>query len=164
MFLVQPLTRYVLGILFLLAVSAQARADIGQIEIRILPESVAYGDHYLLEDIAELDGFDVEAIQKLAKVRIGRSPMAGRSVRISLAQIKSHLRRNFPKKKFDIDIPKNAMISRASIKVSKAQIQNIVLREVNKKYKQFEDTKIKITTRLKDVFIPKGKVSARLGI
>ncbi len=133
--------------------------NIEKIDIHVLPESVVYNSQYQLGDIAELDGFDIETIQKIAKIKIGSSPLPGRSIVISKNLIKSKLRGKFKGVEFEIHLPKKPLISRASIKVSRDQISSIVLSEVKKAYKDFKDVNIKISTRLKDLFIPKGKTS-----
>ena len=162
MFSIRTLFRVFLGISLLLLVSNPAVANPQQIEIRVLPDSVVYGENFVLGDIAELDGFDVETIQKIAEVKIGRSPLPGRSIVIRRGQIQSRLKRKFKNYKFAIQVPKRALVSRASLKVSKEQIREIVTQEVKKRYEAFDDVKITIRTRLKDVFIPKGKASFTL--
>ncbi len=136
-----------------------AFANIDLIEIRVLPESIVYQDRYTLGEIAELDGFDVEAIQELSKVKIGVSPIPGKSHIISNYQIHSKIKNRFRKHQFNIQIPDKAIISRASLKINKDQIKQIVENEIKKQYKQYPDINITIKTRLKDIFIPKGKAS-----
>lgn len=145
----------------LLTFSAKA-ADLDTIEIHVLPDSVVYGDNYLLGDIAELDGFDLDTIGKMAKMRIGRSPVPGRSQLISRGQISAKISRKFKNKKIKIIIPKRAMVSRASLRIPKEQIQEIITQEVQKQYSRFDNVNIAIKTRLKDLYIPKGNASYNL--
>jgi len=134
-------------------------ANIDVIEIRILPESVVYNSQYTLGDIAELDGFDVDAIQELAKIGIGMSPIAGHSHYISQRQIESKIKNRFPRHQLNITVPPKSMVSRASVKISAEQIQQIIEGEIRKQYSTYDEVKITIKTRLKDVFLPKGKAS-----
>ena len=53
-----------------------------RIEVRVLPMAVVAGAEFTLGDVAELDGFDVEAIAKLAQLSLGRSPLPGRTLRL----------------------------------------------------------------------------------
>ncbi|MBU3917030.1 flagellar basal body P-ring formation chaperone FlgA, partial [bacterium] len=148
-----------IGIAILVCTSSLAIADIDTIEIRVLPESVVYGEYYQLGDIAELDGFDVESIQKLAKLQIGKSPLPGHSHIISHGQVKRRINTDFPKKKFQIFLPSRPMVSRASLKISVKQLENIALKEIKSYYTDYEDIKVTIKTRLNDIFIPKGSAS-----
>ena len=148
--------------IFLTFVSIQAFADIEEIEIRVLPESIVYQEYYTLGDIAELDGFDVESIQKLAKIRIGKSPLPGRSYLISRGTIQRKLKGNFGKKNLKIILPKKPTVSRASIKISSKQLENIVLKEIKDQFQNYEDIKITVKTKLKDIYIPKGKASYKI--
>jgi len=154
--------RFLIGIFFLLFFSPETYASIDTIEVRILPESIAYGEYYFLGDIAELDGFDVEAIQKLAKVKMGKSPLAGHSHIISRNQVQNRLKRKYSKIKLKLIIPKRPMISRASLKIGKNQLENIIFSEIQSQFKEFQDIKISVRTRLKDVYIPKGEASYKI--
>lgn len=147
----------ILGLLFFSTQPLQA--ELKQIEIRILPESIVYDDIYMLGDIAEIDGFDIELIQKIAKVSIGKSPIPGRSVSINKSRILSKLRHSFKKQTFIVEVPYRSMVSRASIKISSEQLKNVILKEVEKKYAQYENAKITILSKLQDIYLPKGKIS-----
>jgi len=156
----------ILTVFFLANFGTSVRADIGAIEIRILPEAIIYGDYYTIGDIAEMDGFDVETIQELAKVQVGKSPIPGRSHYISKAQLQNRIKKRFSKNKLTLVMPKRAMVSRASIKITAKELKKIVMDEVKKRYHEYKDARIHIKSRLRDVFIPKGSASytiARIG-
>ncbi|MCP4755373.1 MAG: flagellar basal body P-ring formation protein FlgA [Proteobacteria bacterium] len=154
--------QFMIGTFFLAILSFQARADINSIEIRILPESIVYGDYYLLGDIAELDGFDIETIQQMAKIQIGKSPLPGRSHRIYRNSVQKRLKSKFSKIQVKIILPTKPIVSRASIKIDRKQLETIALNEIRKHYKDFEEAKITIKTKLKDTFIPKGNASYKM--
>jgi len=139
--------------------SQPLQAGLNQVEIRILPETIVYNDTYMLGDIAEIDGFDVELIQKLAKVSIGKSPLAGRSVSVSKSGILSKLRHAFKGKEFIVDAPYRSMVSRASLKISSEQLEKVILTEVRKKYAHYDDAKVTVVSNLKDEYLPKGNIS-----
>lgn len=152
--------RLLIGTIFLVTgVSSTFAIDIDTIEIRVLPESVVYGEYYVLGDIAEMDGFDVELIQKLAKAQIGKSPLPGKSYLLTRGQIENRLRNKAPDHKIKLVMPERPMISRAAIKITKEQLKDVVLAEVKKDFEGYDDINIIVTTKLRDVFIPKGNVS-----
>jgi flagella basal body P-ring formation protein FlgA len=154
--------RLFLGIFFLISLGLTAKADIKTIDIRVLPEAIAYGDYYTLGDIAELDGFDIEAIQKLAKVRVGKAPLPGRSHLISKSQLQNRIKNQFAKHQLKLIMPKRAMVSRAAIKITRKELRNVILAEVRKQYHNHQDIRIKIKTKLRDVYIPKGNASYKI--
>lgn len=156
------LLRFFLGIFFLIGFGMPVNADINTIDIRILPEAIIYGDYYTLGDIAELDGFDIETIKELAKVQIGKAPLPGRSHLISTSQIKNRIKKRFAKHQLKLSMPKRAMVSRASIKITAKELKNIIMAEVKKQFNQHEDIRIHIKSRLKDVYIPKGNASYKI--
>ncbi|MFH2130464.1 MAG: flagellar basal body P-ring formation chaperone FlgA [bacterium] len=151
--------RFYLGIFFLVSLGMPVQAEINAIDIRVLPEAIIYSDYYMLGDIAELDGFDVETIQKLAKVQVGKAPLPGRSHLISRLQIENRLKSQFSKHQLNFIMPKQAMVSRASIKITGKELQKIILAEVKKHYQEYQDVHISIKSRLRDVYIPKGNAS-----
>lgn len=154
--------RLFLGIFFLVSLGFPLKADIKTIDIRVLPEAIAYGDYYTLGDIAEIDGFDIEAIQKLAKVQVGKSPLPGKSHLISKSQLRNRIVNRFAKHKLKLIMPKRAMVSRAAMKITKKELKNIILTEVRKQYQKHKEIRIKIKTKLRDVYIPKGNASYRI--
>jgi flagella basal body P-ring formation protein FlgA len=144
----------------------ETRADIHTIEIRVLPESIVYGEYYSLGDIAELDGFDIETIQKLAKVRIGKSPMPGRSLLVSHGHIRRRLKKFDDNHEFKIVLPSKPMVSRASVKIDKAQLRDLMDKEIHAEYKKYDQVKVEIKSKLRDVYLPKGNAAyeiSRLG-
>lgn len=139
--------------------AAPADPTLHKIDIRLLSESVVYNDTYQLGDIAEMDGFDIDLIDKLAKLEIGRSPLPGRSYRISPAQITSKLKGLVVPEQFSLKHPKTIMVSRASIKVSAEQLKQVITDEIKKSYKEYEDVTVQINSKLRDQFIPKGEAN-----
>ena len=150
------------SVFFLVVFSIQALAEIDEIEIRVLPDSIVYQEYYTLGDIAELDGFDVETIQKIAKIQVGKSPLPGRSYLISRGTIQKKLKGKFSKKKLNLIFPKKPTVNRASLKISATQLQKIILSEIKSHFSNYEDIKVTVKTKLKDVYIPKGKASYKI--
>ncbi len=142
-----------------LCAANQAFADIHTIEIRVLPESIVYNDYYSLGDIAELDGFDIELIQKLARIRIGKSPMPGKSLIVSHGNIRLKLKKLEKDRKLKIVLPSKPMISRASIKIDKRQLLELVEKEIRSEYKKYDQVNIELKSKLRDVYLPKGNAT-----
>ncbi|MDT8445497.1 MAG: flagellar basal body P-ring formation chaperone FlgA [bacterium] len=142
--------------------AAPADSTLHQIEIRVLPESVVYSETYALGDIAELDGFDIDLIDKLSKLEIGRSPMPGRSYRISEAQVSAKLKGLIHPDQFKLKTPKNVLVSRASIKVTKEQLTEVITEEIKKNFKEYKEVNVEISSHLRDEFIPKGEASYQI--
>ncbi len=143
--------------LFLLTLSA--KADINTVEIRVLPESIVYDEYYSLGDIAELDGFDIETIQKLAKIKIGKSPIPGRSLYISHGKIRRNVNSFESTRQIKLILPSRPMVSRASIKISEKQLHDLALKEIRREFEDFDEVKITIKSKFKELYIPKGSVS-----
>ena len=139
-----------------------AFAGYSQIDIRILPESIVYGKSYTLGDIAELDGFDVDKIQKIAKVKLGLSPLPGRSLLISKRKLQANINKILKSNEYKISMSAKSMVSRASIKIKAKQLKDIIIKDVKEKFKKYDDVKIYIQTKLKDQYVPKGIASYQL--
>ena len=132
------------------------------IDIRVLSESAVYRDKYQLGDVAELDGFDIDLIQKLAGIELGHSPLPGRSHRITANQIKAKLRGLVHPDQYRLSLPKSPLVSRASIQITKAQLSTIIKDEITKQFKNFKEVNVTLKSNIKDQFIPKGKASYRI--
>jgi flagella basal body P-ring formation protein FlgA len=137
-------------------------ADIRTIEIRVLPESIVYDEYYNLGDIAELDGFDIETIQKLAKLQIGKSPLPGRSLLVSHGSVHRQIKAIDADREFKIVLPSKPIVSRASIKISKEQLLDLVNNEIRNQFQEYEQVKIEIKTGLNDIYLPKGTATYEL--
>jgi len=137
-------------------------SSLNQVEIRVMPESVVYNEKFQLGDIAELDGFDIDLVEKLSKLEIGHSPMPGKSVRISSSQIKSHLRGMIHPKQYQLIMPKSPLVSRASIKVDKEQLAQLVIEEIKKTYSKYNEVNVTLQSRLRDQFVPKGDLHYKI--
>ncbi len=142
-----------------LSIPNQVLADIHTIEIRVLPESIVYNEYYSLGDIAELDGFDVEMIQKLAKIQIGKSPMPGKSLVVSHGNIRRRLNNLEKNREFKVVLPSKPMVSRASIKIDKGQLLELVEKEIRSEYKKYDQVTIDLKSTLRDVYLPKGNAT-----
>lgn len=134
-------------------------ADINNIEIRVLPESIVYNDTYSLGDIAELDGFDIETIQKLAKVEIGKSPLPGRSLVVSHGGVRRRVNQFSTERELKLILPSKPTISRASIKITDGQLKELALKEITKAHQEYDNVNVTIRSQFRTLYLPKGNVS-----
>lgn len=153
--------KYLIPVFFICVslISWTGKADINSIEIRVLPESVVYDEYYSLGDIAELDGFDIETIQKLAKLKIGKSPLPGRSLFVSHGKIRRVLNGSKIKRDFKLNFPSRPVVSRASIKITQQQLEELAYSVIKKEYQEYENVKITVRSKFRDLYLPKGKVT-----
>ena len=151
-----------LGI-FCLSLGSPAFANgIDTIEVRILKEITVTGADYRLGDIAELDGFNIEKIGELAKIRIGRSPLPGKSIPITSSMVKSRLNRVLRPGQFKLIMPKSAKISRSHQVISAMDIKAKIHEEIESLYKEYDEVRVKIRSRIKDQYLPLGESSFKI--
>lgn len=131
-----------------------------EIEIRVLPQVEVFGGEFTLGEIAEMDSFDLAALKKLSAVRIGTSPLPGRSLHLSESLIKSRLAAARTGHSVKLSVPRGAKVVRAGQIVAGKEIARIVLAQAEK------DTKLSGTDELRqeivkipeDALLPKGKL------
>ena len=153
------LTRFLMGILFPIINHVYAEENRSQILIKIANESIVHQNYFTLGEIAEFNGFDVKLIQSLSEVRLGRSPLPGKSNLVHEKTIRSRLPYKLKKAAITFIIPEDSIVSRASVKVTKDQIKDIVLSQVHKNFEANAKIKIKFQSKIKDLYLPQGEVS-----
>ncbi|MDX2471954.1 MAG: flagellar basal body P-ring formation chaperone FlgA [SAR324 cluster bacterium] len=151
-----------LGVLCLAFVSPVVADGIDTIEVRILKEITVTGDDYRLGDIAELDGFNIEKIGDLAKIRIGRSPLPGKSVPITSSMVKSRLNRVLRSGQYKLLMPKSAQITRSHQMVSAKDISAKLHEIIEGIYKEYDEVRVNIRSKIKDQYLPEGKASFQI--
>ncbi|OGH04480.1 MAG: flagella basal body P-ring formation protein FlgA [Candidatus Lambdaproteobacteria bacterium RIFOXYD1_FULL_56_27] len=149
-----------LGLGFGPAVQAEPDGELlNKVEIRVMPEAVVYGDTYQLGDIAELDGFDIDLTTRLSKIEIGKSPLPGNSQKLSKGQIDAKMRGLVHPDQYKLILPKEPLVSRASILIEKDQLSQVIVEEIKKNFSEYKDVQVEIQTHLKDQYIPKGEAT-----
>ena len=134
-------------------------ADPERIQVRILPNAQVHGESYTLGEIAELDGFDVKLLKELAALEIGRSPLPGRSLRLSDGMIRSRLRRAVEDSRLALIVPEQAQVTRAAVRVAGAEIEEIVLaRAAAEAGANAEDLRQELSGTIPDAVLPKGEL------
>lgn len=122
----------VLAVLVLAAAAAAGPALAGQrleqVTVRVLPSAEVTGESYTLGEIAELDSFDMAAVQRLAAVEMGRSPRPGYGIRLHEAYLRSRLVREIDPERLKLIVPEQARVTRAFQRIESETIVQRVLR------------------------------------
>ena len=137
---------------------AQVEKKLQQVMIHLPVEQVTDTATYTLGDIATLEGLDGSNLEKLANIQIGRSPLPGRSIRITRSFILSKLRPHINLKNITISGARNLNLQRSALKINGEEIQRAVLEHLHVVYHDSE-IKPKIVDRIRDVFLPKGELT-----
>ena len=146
-----------------LSLSFSAFANgIDTIEVRILKEIKVTGADYRLGEIAELDGFNIEKISELAKIRMGRSPLPGKSVPLTSSIVKSRLNRVLRPAQYKLIMPKQSYLSRDHKLVTAKEIKGKLHEIINDLYKGYDEVRVNIRSRIKDQYLPVGETSFKI--
>ena len=138
---------------------AQVR-PVQEIEIRVLPQTEVFAAEFTLGEIAEMDSFDLEALKKLSRVRIGTSPLPGRSVNLNESLIRSRLAAVDSKGEVRLHVPRGAKVVRAGQTVSGNQIAEIVLAQAEQDAKPGDKDELRqeVVNPPEGVVLPKGEL------
>ncbi|MCZ6556360.1 MAG: flagellar basal body P-ring formation chaperone FlgA [SAR324 cluster bacterium] len=149
-------------LLFCAATAAWGQVrPVEEFEVRVLPQAEVFGESFTLGEIAELDGFNLQALQRLSQVKIGASPKPGRALRVNEALVRSRLMAARFSPQVKLIVPPRAMVLRAAQVVPVDQITQIVLEHAARNAGAREDDELKqtLTTPLSEVVLPKGEVT-----
>lgn len=136
-----------------------------RIEVRVLPMAVVAGAEFTLGDVAELDGFDVEAIAKLAQLSLGRSPLPGRTLRLNASFIKPRLAKIVDAQRVHLQVPPGAEVRRAAQVVSGEVIAARVLALAAEQAGTGpENLEQELVGRVRDAVLPKGEVAWQIAL
>ncbi|MDH5752429.1 MAG: flagellar basal body P-ring formation chaperone FlgA [Deltaproteobacteria bacterium] len=142
------------------AFSQEPRTE--SIEVRVLPLAEVDGVEFTLGEVAELDGFDVARVQELARLSLGKSPLAGRSLRLNEAIIRSRLARAISMDGVSISVPADARVVRSSQVIKGEEVTAMVLEAANRRALQEAGAKAgieqELLTPVKEVVLPRGAV------
>ena len=156
-----PLTA--VAVLALAVASAAAQSsDLERITVRVLPQAEVFGEQYTLGEIAEFDGFDLEAVAALAKIEVGRSPQPGRALRVSSSYLLSRLRHDskIDMGRIDLQVPDEASVLRSAQRISTQEIEAVVLRAARATIPpEAGEVQQELETPLGDVLLPKGDIA-----
>ena len=141
------------------AVEALSEEDLDKIQVFLAETAAVSDEEYTLGEIAELQGNDPSLVDRIASLKVGRSPLPGRNLTVTRSLLLSRLRFH----KVDIDklvFPNNDMVKvyRAALKVPGKDIEEAVLAFISKNHPD-EDVQPKLLAQVNDVFLPRGELS-----
>ncbi len=125
--------------------------------IKVNAESLVKHDKIYLKDIISTDASD-DILKKINSIKIGSSPLPGKTKKIPVSLIKSRVYSVIPKDQIDIQIPAEIIIvERASQLISDVSLKKLYMNYVEKKLngKKFRISKINIKGNKK---LPTGKL------
>ena len=110
------------------AVEALSEEDYDKIQVFLAETAAVSDEEYTLGEIAELQGNDPNLVDRIAGLKVGRSPLPGRNLTVTRSLLLSRLRFH----KVDIDklvFPNNDTVKvyRAALKVPGKDIEEAVL-------------------------------------
>lgn len=134
------------------------------LQVRILAEAEVFGAEITLGDIAEMDGFDLEAMAKLAEFPIAASPPPGRSTLLPESLLRSRLA-GWKGPRVQLSVPAGARVFRAAQVVSGEEIARIVLERSRLEGESSgvgrggsAELKQRVVGSIRNAVIPKGRV------
>lgn len=128
-----------------------------QIQVLLKQGAIVQESKYQLSDIAILEGNDPALLTKLSNVTIGRSPLPGGALMVTHTLIKSRLRPYIKSKKLLFPDLKKTQVRRAAIRINGNEIDQVVLNHIDDQLKG-EDSKVKLLSKSRDLFLPKGEL------
>jgi flagella basal body P-ring formation protein FlgA len=160
----KPLPKLLLPLLIVLGCAAPAWGQVKpvqEIEVRVLPQAEVFGESFTLGEIAEMDGFDLAALKRLSDVRIGRSPLPGRSIHINKSLIRSRLAAARTGLAINLAVPPKTRVVRAFQTVPGKRVAEIVLAAAERAtpLEGKDELRQEILNPPGDAVLPKGKVS-----
>lgn len=157
--LYKMLAMLMLGLL-LIPLSAMAQQEkLNVVEVRILPQSEVQGERISLGEVAELDGFDLDVVKRLARVSLGNSPRPGEKTRLNAAHVRSNLYRAIPPERIHLVMPKTVWVTRSGQTIRgeeiAAMVRNKALALSQSHASGMQQTMI---GKIKDAVLPMGSV------
>ena len=155
-------TFFVLNLTSVMAVQDERLDGVQMIRILLPESSVVEKETYRLGDIARLEGQDPHLIERLERIKIGRSPLPGRDLSVSRSIMLSRIRSaKIDTKRIVFPGSQNTRIQRAALKIPGKDIDQSVLSHIREVYSG-KDIKPRILAKTRDVFLPRGEVSYRI--
>ena len=147
------------SVLPLSAVEALSEEDFDKIQV-FLAETAAVSDvEYTLGEIAKLQGNDPSFVDRIAGLKVGRSPLPGRNLTITRSLLLSRLRfHKVDTNKLVFPNNETVRVYRAALKVPGKDIEEAVLAFISKNHLD-EDVQPKLLAQVSDVFLPRGELS-----
>ena len=147
------------SVLPLSAVEALSEEDFDKIQV-FLAETAAVSDvEYTLGEIAKLQGNDPSFVDRIAGLKVGRSPLPGRNLTITRSLLLSRLRfHKVDTNKLVFPNNETVRVYRAALKEPGKDIEEALLAFISKNHPD-EDVQPKLLAQVSDVFLPRGELS-----
>ena len=155
----------VLTCFLILALCCQAGADETTItKISILKKVEIDKEKIKLGDIADIEGQDIEKVEKLKKIFIGRAPLPGKTRRVDNNYIVVRLKQNnVDFSTIHLKPQRETLVSRSFIKITKEEIEKIVTESLSSIFPfEMDKVNIKKIDISDDAIVPKGKFTYKI--
>lgn len=157
------LTALILSVLLGVSNAGAQDPSLKVVEIRILPNAEVTGKRITLGEVAELDGFDLDAVRRLAKVKLAFSPRPGGRIRLSASQVRSRLYRVTRPERIRLIMPKAVWVSRAAQIVTAGEISRMVMeRAAALSDFRMDGLRQTISGVVRDAVLPVGEVKWKI--
>ena len=149
-------------LLSLNSAAVAAEMDEAVIQIELLSQVVVAGRDYSLSDIAQIEGSNSGAVEKLAQIRVGISPQRGYVEQISKSKVRSHIERNAPRLKDKIvwrgsEITKIKMVgNRVDAGTYKATAERFLVDWLDARV---DTSSVSFRGKAEDLFVPEGELT-----
>ncbi|MEE8434625.1 MAG: hypothetical protein V3S64_07545, partial [bacterium] len=139
---------------------AGAAGQEGVIEVRVLPLAEVFGEVFTLGEIAEMDGFNLDALARAADIEVGTAPLPGRELRLNANHLRSRLAGGGKGLRFRVVMPVEARVMRAAQVVPGEEISAAVLAQAAADTEVAEGAELrqKLAMPVADVIVPKGEI------
>ncbi|MCH8886323.1 MAG: flagellar basal body P-ring formation protein FlgA [SAR324 cluster bacterium] len=157
------LTALMLSVLLGVSNAGAQDESLKVVEVRILPQAEVSGKRFTLGEVAELDGFDLDAVRRLAKVTLGYSPRPGGKMRLYVSQVRSRLYRVMRPERIRLVMPKTVWVARAGQVVTAKEIARMVKDHAAALSDRRDDGLLQtISGVVRDAVLPVGEVKWKI--
>ncbi len=130
-----------------------------KIRVVFQDSAVVEGEEYQLNEVATLEGIDYGLIERFGKIKVGRSPLPGRSLTVTRSLIESRLRAaKLDTKRLTYPNGQSTKVTRAALKIPGEDLDQVVLQYIEEQHPD-EEVKPRLLSKSRDVFLPRGEVS-----
>lgn len=152
------------GMCFLFSAQAAPRKnkhipEEDRIQVFLKEAVVVESNQYTLGEVARLEGIDIYLIERLAQIKIGRSPLPGKTLVVTRSLILSKLRSHrINTRRLVFPGSESGKVQRAALKIPGEDIDRVVLSHIRDSFTD-KDIKPRLLTKSRDVFLPRGELS-----
>lgn len=137
--------------------ASNAKSELVKSEVKVNATTLIEAEYFTLGDIAAVTG-DVQLVEKLNKVEIGRSPIIGTKKVLSTMLVRALIASNgIDIRAVELSVPSGASVERKGQKVQADDISAAVSEAFRRKFGI--DTRLEPKSRLESLLVAPGKVS-----